>query len=369
MIFNKDHKQLKWLVIFGVFLGFCLRFLVSLRGHNYDFESYLIVAEIIERGGNVYAETVRYNYGPIWSYIIYSFYQLASYNVVIFRYLLISFLGLVDFGICVLLWHKFGAGVALFFFLNPITIIITGYHNQFDNLPVFLAMISALIIGNDFNKPITSRKGIGLIILGLSLITKHILFIFPLWLAIKQKGLHRKIIIIFIPISMFILSFLFYWNEGKQGIMSNVFLYRSHGNEIFYNIFVPNGIRTLVSSQMVWIILLVSFAIFFRHKNVFDSLLLYTCVVVAFSPATANQYLAIPVPFIATNFNPFALMYTTLGTFFLLINNDGLHISLFPFYSSIDKTVYYAILVTLLVLAFIWVVWYKQLKVHIRSKI
>jgi hypothetical protein len=54
------------LFITGVAIGVGLRIWVSTLGYNFDFESYAVVASIIDSGGNVYAETHRYNYGPVW---------------------------------------------------------------------------------------------------------------------------------------------------------------------------------------------------------------------------------------------------------------------------------------------------------------
>jgi len=45
-----------------------------------------------------------------------------------------GFLSLVDLGIFFVLWKKFGRPAAALFFLNPISVIITGYQSQFDNL-------------------------------------------------------------------------------------------------------------------------------------------------------------------------------------------------------------------------------------------
>lgn len=50
-------------------LGIMARFFVMQLGHNYDFESYMIVGDIVSKGGNVYAETYRYNYGFVFFFI------------------------------------------------------------------------------------------------------------------------------------------------------------------------------------------------------------------------------------------------------------------------------------------------------------
>ena len=332
-------------------------------GNNYDFDSFAIVANITDTGSNVYASTARYNYGPLWFQILHILFQISSKNLIVFRFLLIGLLSLVDLGIFLILLNKFGKIPAFFYLLNPITIIITGYHNQFDNFALLAGMVSVLLIGDNFNTPINKRKFLGLFILGLSLILKHILFVFPIWLAVKQKGIFQKLIVALVPILIFLCGFIPYWKDGSQGIFNNVFLYKSFNNEYFWRLFVPGMIKHVFSSTTIWIILLIFFAVVFRQKNGFDSLLLYTCLLVATAPATTNQYLAIVMPFIAVNLNLFTLCYTLAGSFYLLMDAAELSIdTLRNLIRTPDiQSIFYPLLVTLLCLGLIYSVWSKQL--------
>ena len=75
-----------WVLIFS--FGLLLRILMAILGHNFDLESYEIVADIILEGKSVYANTTRYNYGPIWAYILAALKLLASigaYNQKLFH--------------------------------------------------------------------------------------------------------------------------------------------------------------------------------------------------------------------------------------------------------------------------------------------
>ena len=55
-----------WFFLVVVVLGVALRLWMATLGHNWDLASYQTVAQIVDAGGNVYAETERYNYGPLW---------------------------------------------------------------------------------------------------------------------------------------------------------------------------------------------------------------------------------------------------------------------------------------------------------------
>lgn len=365
--------QCRRFLLIVVAFGIGLRLIVAARGHNFDFDSFLIVTKIVDDGGNVYASTTRYNYGPIWFNLLHIFHFLATivspHHELVFRYILVVFLTLVDIGIGFILWRKLNIVIAYAFFLNPISIIITGYHNQFDNLALFFGFLSVIVVGDSFDKPLDKRKLLGLCLLGLSLMTKHVLFAFPFWLAVKQKGLRHKLLIILIPAFIFLLGFIPYWGEGKHGIIQNVFLYRSWDNAFFYNLFVPKSIQLILPSVIAWLSLLAIFAIIFRRKSVVETLLLYTCVLTATSPAITNQYLTIPVAFIAANMNFFSVLYTKIGTFHLLVNEDGLHIRSLQQIIDISPSTFYAILISALFFDLVWVTWREYIIAFFRRAI
>jgi hypothetical protein len=355
---TKNNSKPNWLFFVVVIAGIAARLLVATRGNNFDVDSYKVVADIVDRGGNVYAGTGRYNYGPIWFHVLHALNLLAGHNETAFRYLVAGFLSLVDAGIFSVLWRKFGKLAACWFFFNPISVIITGYHSQFDNLAVLLGLLAVLQMGDEFDQPIGRRKLLGLLVLGLSLATKHVLFAFPFWLAVKQKGILQKLGVILIPVFIFALSFVPYWHEGKQGIIQNVFLFRSYTTEFFYRMFLPLFVQYMLNSQTVWLFLLVIFAFIYRQKNTLEFLLLYTCVLVAVSPANMNEFLAIPGPFVATHLNPFTILYTAAGTFHLLVDSDGLHLTCLSrtnWTNCIDIAIY------LLCLGLVWVTWRQNI--------
>jgi hypothetical protein len=350
-----DHSKPGWLFLAVLVAGITARLLVATCGHDYDMDSWQLVAGIADRGDNVYAGTERYNFAPGWFHILHVLNVLAGHNPTVFRYVVAGFLGLGDAGIFFILWRRFGKLAAGWFFLNPVSVIITGYQCNFDNLAILLGMVAVLLMGDQFDRPITRRKFSGLLILGLSLVIKHVFFAFPFWLAVKQKGMLRKLVVILIPISVFALSFVPYWHTGSQGIIQNVFLYRSYTTEFFYRMFVPQSMQFMFGSQTVWFFLLAIFAFICRQKNVFEFLLFYTCVLVAASPANINEYLAIPGPFVATHLNPFTILYTAAGTLHLLVDVNGLHLAGFFQTTCID------IAVCLLCLGLAWAVWRQKL--------
>jgi hypothetical protein len=312
----------------AVFLGVVLRYLAAARGHNFDFESFRIVTEIASRGGNVYAETSRYNYGPVWFNLLHLFDRMGSVlsnRPCAFRLLLVTFLTGVDLCIFSLLFRSFGRRAALMFLLNPIGIVITGYHNQFDNLAVLTGLVAVLIYEKRLMPKCRDPLWPSLAVLGVSLVIKHDLFAFPLWMALKCTSWRRAIATAAVPIGIFFASFVPYWSTSRDGIIAHVFLYPSFDNAPLWHIVVPGALQAIITPKVLFALALIVGGWLFRGLPATHSLLLYTLVLVSFSPAVANQYLAIVVPAVAVYWNvPFGL-YSLLGSLLVAGNADGLH--------------------------------------------
>ena len=351
----------KLFILLVLAAGLTSRFTVGLLGHNFDFDSYRIVAELMVQGKNVYANTTRYNYGPVMFNLTHWLDWMAGHQEWIFRLLLVSVLSAADLGIFFLLRKKFSLRSAVFYFLNPVSIIITGYHNQFDNLAIIIGFWSVLCLQDKFDQPIDRRKVFALLILGFSLSTKHVLFAFPFWLAVKQRGLLQKAFMIVIPVTVFFASFLPYWSQGRERIMHNVFHYKSESVGLFYNTFVPMGAQTAFDSQTIWLLLLVFFAFVCRRWNVFESMLIYLGVLVATAPATANQYFVIPLALLAWRPNVLGIFYSILITLLLMIDQQGLpvfsFVSVISSYAALDLAFWAGYL---LLLQIIWIIWRQR---------
>lgn len=317
--------------------GLFARFWVGRFGVNYDFDSYRIVIDLLHQGKNVYASTDRYNYGPVWFNLLNLLDWLSAKDIFRFRHLLTGFLSLVDIGIFWVLWRRFGKWPAIFFFLNPISIIITGMHNQFDNFAILIGIWAVLIFGDDFEKPVGRRKFLALVLMGVSLMTKHVLFMFPLWLAIKQKGLAPKMVVLTVPVICFFLGFAPYCPGGSTGILQHVFCYSSQDfQRNFYTLFVPAILQFCFSAKIVWGLLLVACGFAARKEGGLTTLFLYLAVLVAGSPAMANQYLAIPTAFAAVWLNPFTLAYLAAGFLQLVLSRNELNLMQFPLADTVN---------------------------------
>ena len=316
--------------------GIVIRFVLMSLGHNFDFESYCIVGELASAGKNIYANTPRYNYAPLWFIMLGLFWKAASYfthNIFIFRCLIVGTLTLGDFFITKLISKNVGNFWGIIFFLNPISLIITGYHNQFDNLAVLIGISAVLCIEKSCTEQdIKPEDFHGTVLLSLSLITKHIMWAFPLWILFnKNINTRKKILYAFVPPLLFLMSFVPYWSEGSSGIIHRVFMYGSFNNFPISAVRIMNhfGISIPLEKYIyppAFGLLMLLGAYIFRHEKIYHSFLLYTVALVCFSSAIANQYLAIPCMAVTLLCRRKSAVYFSLGCVYLSCDGNGLHI-------------------------------------------
>lgn len=322
----REQQANRFLLYAVILVGVSLRLVLPFFGYNYDVRSYRIVADIMQHGGNVYAETIRYNYSPVWFNLLHLFDLMPWHppDPIGIRWKIVILLTLGDLGIFAFLLRHYSLRVAALFFLNPISILITGYHNQFDNLAVLAGLVAVYVYEKGSVRP---HRILGAIGLGVSLCIKHILFLFPLWLAIKEKRWPMRILVVVVPYAIFLASFLPYWSEGAAGIRHNVFQYKSWENAPFWSMVLP--FRHLpISKRNLFFAALLLLGVLWRKKPPLASIHYYFLSLVAFSSAITNQYLAICTPSIAVLWNWAFAVYTLAGSVMLIGDNEGLQVAL-----------------------------------------
>ena len=282
--------------------GIALRIWLSTLGWNYDVLCWVIYGAMVEEGQNLYVDTsIGYNYGPIWAgiaWLILRFRQALGFTgMTSFHVLVAGFLSIVDVGIAMTLARAWGYIPAVLFFLCPVSILITGFHSQIDNIAILLALWSWRALDA---QPEGSAQPDDVIwpgvLLGLSLATKHVFAFFPLWvLALRSRPVRQRLAYAGIAYAVFLGSFIPYilTSEGFAGAKNTVFLYR--GEIHFGNALLPR----LIPDQALWAgafeagMLAVGFIIArWAPREVF---FLYPVALVTFATTMADQYLAIPL--------------------------------------------------------------------------
>lgn len=334
---NFSRTQVLFFVWFFSILGLAARISLVFSSTNFDFESYKITASLVLDGTPPW-QSQRYNYGITWSLILSSL-QLASFsNDFIFRLLIIIVLSIADIVISLTLKRWFGYKAALIFFLNPISILITGHYNQFDNLSIAVGML-ALNSLIDFEKNGTFKHLVHAILLfSLSLTIKHNLVLFLLWFIFSNFSKRVKLSLIAIPYSLFLLHFIPFMlqsSKDKNSIMSAVFKYWSSNNAPFWKFWFWNkdfaeslGDHTAWHHGRLWILLMTSALLvvgfYSRRRSLKEQLAIYTLALVIFSSALVDQFLAIAALGASVYFSVGFFIFFIFSFFYLLTAPAGL---------------------------------------------
>jgi hypothetical protein len=315
-------------VLASLFFGITARFAVSQRGYNFDFESYQLVVAADEQGLTPW-QTNRYNYGPIWFYILEIFDWTSQKTGVGFRHQIVLFLTFADICISFFVYKTRGTIFACLFFLNPISIIISGYHNQFDNFSIVLMCFAVSILETSRFDKFRQRDFLAIFLMGVSLATKHIFFLFIPWVALRQEKPIKKVIFLISPYLIFIVSLAPFVGSSWDAIFSNVILYRSEANRPFWNLIGVELAGDFVGVTSMFVIVMCIVGLMTKKVALLQTIYLYCLVLVAFSPAIMNQYLAIAAIGAIGLFNAGFVPYFVYSTYWLFKNENGLQVSRF----------------------------------------
>lgn len=344
---HAQARRLPYLFVAALVLGFAVRVWLSTLGMNYDMRSWFITAAVMDADREIYFGDGRYNYGPVWAYLLHAlahFTPLVTgrpYGIETFHWVVAGFLSVVDAAIACILRAWFGTVAALVFFLCPLTILITGFHSQFDNLAVLLGLLAWMILRDPARRSNGAWLAVSAMLVGLSLSTKHILVFFPVWILLWPPcgPLLRRVGFCAVSYAVFALSFL-PWAihaEARHFIIANVVNYNSVSRFALLprvlRLFPPiPGLSQLLQSvpaisgtRLVWLACMtgVGKIVISRqrdepHAEVYP---MYLASMVALAPAAANQSLVVPMVAIAIYWrNPLSWVYLVLASVYVFLS-------------------------------------------------
>lgn len=311
---------------FGVALLLRGLFLVALR-ENYDLASFRIVVEILERGGDLYRETARYNYSPLWAYVLRALDAAAGLAGLTFPRMVSLFLLAVD-GLSALVLFQIcrdrgassvrGLFAALLFFANPVSVLASSYLAAFDNVALLFLLLAVRFAVRE------PPRNDGIVAsLSLALLVKHVALFHPLLLLRRPAAPRLPTAAALLPYWVFLVSFLPFWGS-RDAVWRNVFLYRSLSEP-----YGTDPLRFLrgapVWSQTALFVGAALVAAFFLRRVDFarGSLLLFL-VLLIFSPGIVPYYFVWPIALGALFPSLGYLLYTVMVSLFLIHSPDAL---------------------------------------------
>lgn len=330
-----------------VIFGFFARILLLFTNTNFDFESYKITSDLVLHGEPPWRSN-RYNYGLPWSLVLAIFNAISFDSDLVFRFIIIVFLSSIDLTIAIILTHWFSKKIGIIFFLNPISILITGHFNQFDNWALATGMVGLISL----EKYLLYRRRLDFIIaisfFSISISVKHILVIFLAWFFFLNLEFSKKLLLVLTPIAIFLLQFLPFMlisRKDFESITSSVFKYWSANNAPFWKFWIPNkefaeslGDFHAWHHGRLWMLLMfvavsaTGFVV--KSKSLPKQFAIFTVSLLIFSSAITSQFLAISAIGAAVYFNLGFLLYFLLETLFLVQDPAGLgYLNLFGWIS------------------------------------
>lgn len=315
--------------------GFGLRLWLAIGNYgNYDQTSFRIVAEIMERGGNVYAETTRYNYAPLWAWLLLALLKVSQLLGAPLYATVKVFLVLVDAGNTALVGViagrvRPGAGAlaAGAYALNPVAVMLVGHHGQIEPLAALpLLGAIALVLG-----PASPRRQAaiwGLVVL--SLLAKHIVFFIAFGvLVFAFRGVLKPILAFGGALVVFGLSFLPFVSSGREGIVRNVLGYAGAGFHRYGLAVLP---RPLSFALLFGVLLALPFVARDRLKiDAARTASLLAVGTMALLPRMGENYLLVPALFGSLDPGLGWAAFAGVGYYFLLHGPNNLQALPGPF--------------------------------------
>ena len=302
---------------------------------NFDSTSWEIVSKIVRRGGNIYTETNRYNYTPIWAYILGFFGDIhAHWTSLPFHFLVRSFLGFVDIltlfvvaGIA-RLEGKSAFPTAIFFFLNPVSFLISGYHGQFENLSILFLLLAIYLSFLLKKRPLLSSSCLWLFST-LAVAIKHNI-IYELIVCVKfasKKPVLRMVLLVFSAV-LFLSLFAPYWAGGRQAILRHVFLYTSGMGG--YGI---TSLITFLKMQPLFVAAVLLFPFALKVQDIVSQCLICILFFLVFCTGMGEQYFVLPIALGALRPSRGFFIYSLAASLYLLGSVNNVHIPGFSFIS------------------------------------
>ena len=337
---NFTRFQIRLLISGIFFFGFILRIGLVFSSTNFDFESYKITSTLVLDGIPPW-QSQRYNYGIMWSLIL-SGLQLLSFNSdFIFRLLIILVLSLADLSISLTLRSWFGYKTAFIFFLNPVSIIITGHYNQFDNLSISVGLLALVSLIRFQNNPKFKYLLGAILLFSLSLMIKHNLVLFLFWFIFSSFSKRIKLSLVAVPCSLFLLHFtpfMLISSKDRESILSAVFKYWSSNNAPFWKFWFWDksfaeslGDHTAWHHGRLWMILMLlsvtTVGYFSRRATLEKQFAVFTISLIIFASAITSQFLAIAAVGASVFINLGFILYFFTASLYLSSEPAGLNIS------------------------------------------
>lgn len=309
-----------------VFLALALRLAVMLvtSGAAYDFTSYHLQAQSVFEQRNVYLFTDRYPYPPVWIWLVSLAQWAATITGLPFAWF-VKTPGIVgDCLVVALLWQRVDERAALFYACNPVSLLITAGHGQFDGLVMALVVAAwAIATGKQRRADYWAALALGGAI---ALKGYPLLFLPPLVASVNS--LRQRLTIIGLAalplvVALVVYGSLFGWASAMFSRMLGYSSYPYFGWALYVDVFLRqflsmasfNAINALLSlAARVALLIVVGWLVWRGRRWPLERLgLALILAVYALAPGIAVQYFLWALPLLAIVDRKHGMIYTLLS--------------------------------------------------------
>ncbi len=309
--------------------GLALRVALALSvPPNYDQASWSEAAAIAGWHGNLYLETTRYNYTPLWGQLLGALGGASRAAGLPLHVVVRLFLTLCDLANAFLV-ARLAAGTGerlsrpalLYYWLSPVSILLVSVHGQFETLASL-----PLLLASDLALRRREERGLGLLwgLATLALVAKHLLVfsVLVFFLAVAPT-VGAALALFGASAVVFALSFAPYLPDGLAGIVRNVLLYRPAPRPYSpFTLLPPAVALPLFLAAMGG----VAFLSRRRRLPLTLALELSAVALVVFIPGIGEQYFLLPVLFGAPRRSAGWWLFSAAAALFLLASPHTVHL-------------------------------------------
>ncbi len=261
---------------------------------NYDIQSYLQVGELTLRGINIYPNVanLHHPYLPFFLYVEALAVWLGQSQIIIIT--IIKIINVIfDLGILYLIYllSKKNLKTAFLYAINPVTILITILHGQFDVIPVFFILLAIYLLNK--KQELLSVLSFSFAVL---IKTWPILFFIPIIKRFKNKKL--TILVILFPV-LFVIIYLWLFKSSLINIGKTLIYYQGlWGVWGIWGLLGRLGMFWQKLMTLIFLTYFFSYSYFKNKKNLIEEILNLLFLFFVFTPNFSIQYFVWIIPFL-----------------------------------------------------------------------
>jgi len=210
--------SISWIMLLAAVVRLCPAILLP-TGAEYDIESFKRVAETFLRGEGIYSSSWvagRHPYLPFQMYLIAGAMSIANFSGLSFVFVIKLIPIIADLALTFIIYKTFvnmhkpaeGFHLAASYALNPVSILVSAYHGQFDALPACLLALSWYFWR--FGRGPQFKVWLSAIALGFAILDKTWPAMFLPIAFLKQKSWRGRVLYSLIALSIPVLGVAIY---------------------------------------------------------------------------------------------------------------------------------------------------------------